>query len=379
MKKLRSGYTTGACAAAGLKACFLARKGQHFSSVTLEALDGVVLDIPIKQLQKISRAGEVETWKAEVVKYSGDDPDITNGISIITVVRFLTKGRGIFFSGGEGVGTVTKPGLAIPVGEPAINPGPRQLMRQVARMFSNDWQALEITISAPEGNRLARQTLNPALGIKGGISIIGTTGLLKPMSEEAFKKSLAVQLDVALAAGFHSVIFVPGRMGQRQAEAVGLPHDAVIQTSNFIGYMLDTAQEKGITQIILFGHIGKLVKVAAGNFYTHNLISDARRETMAAYAAEAGMSTAGICDILSANTAEDACHILDQQGFYQVYDRIAQRASQRSKEREKGKLSVGTVLLSLSGRVLGFDASAERIGREFSWHLASPINYSLLV
>lgn len=367
-KKLQGGYTTGACAAAGVMAALLFLRGGTPAQVKLSALDGTTLVIPVRRVQATEDGAE-----AEIVKFSGDDPDITNGVSVFTRVRELPAGSGLHFRAGEGIGTVTKPGLSVPVGAPAINPGPQKLIRQAAQsaLGTTTEPDIEVTISIPAGLKLARQTLNPVLGVEGGISVIGTTGVLRPMSEEGFKNSLVPQIDVAIAAGFSSLVFVPGKIGEDLACACGLPRGALVQTSNFIGFMLDRSAERQVERVLLFGHIGKLVKVAAGNFYTHNRISDARLETMAAYAAAAGLTADGVRQILAANTTEDALAVIDAAGLQRVYSRLAAQASCRSERHVFGKLHVGTVLLTLAGRVLGMDETAREIGGGYHWNIAS--------
>ena len=177
------------------------------------------------------------------------------------------------------------------------------------------------------------------------------------------------QIDVALAAGYRDLVFVPGKIGENLAVKVGLPRAAFVQTSNFIGFLLDAAAERGARSVLLYGHVGKLVKVAAGNFYTHNRISDARLETMAAYAAAEGLCSDGVRAILAANTAEDARAVIDAAGLARVYDVIAARASARSVRHVFGKLRVGTVLLAYDGRVLGMDDAAKEIGGRLGWLL----------
>ena len=366
-EKLRSGYTTGACAAAGVKAVLLYEAGLEWETVELTALDGTNLIIPVKNVRQ-TEAG----LEAEVVKFSGDDPDITNGVSVFTTIRRLPGEQGeIVFKAGAGIGQVTKPGLSVPVGEPSINPGPRQLIRQVvAEVLGREDVPLEVTIAIPAGVELAKQTLNPILGVEGGLSVIGTTGVLRPMSEEGFKNSLVPQIDVARAAGFDSLIFVPGKIGERIATRWQLPAEALVQTSNFIGFMLEAAAERGTKKILLFGHIGKLIKVAAGVFYTHNRIADARLETMAAYAAAAGLSSVGVQAILASNTTEDALSVLAQNNLrQQVCSRLAQQASSRAQRYLFQKVQVGTVLVSLTGELLGMDETAAAMGRKWHWEV----------
>ena len=378
-KPLRGGYTTGACAAAGALAALRFLRGEDCPALEIEALDGTMLHIPVKDVQPAEGGAT-----AEIVKFSGDDPDITNGASVFTTLQKGAAGQGLVFRAGKGVGHVTKPGLQIPVGEPSINPGPRKLIASVlARELGieaspsqdAEWQALMakldfiVTISIPAGVELAKQTLNPVLGVEGGISVIGTTGVLRPMSEEGFKNSLVPQIDVALAAGFEDIVFVPGKIGEKLAAKIGLPRPSLVQTSNFIGFLLDAAAEHGAKRVLLLGHIGKLVKVAAGNFYTHNRISDARLETLAAYAAAEGLGQKGVQAILAANASEDALEIIDGAGLQHVYTVLAERASARSERHVLGKLKVGTVLLTYSGRVLGMYEAAREIGRHLGWKL----------
>lgn len=365
MKKLRSGYTTGACAAAGVKAALLYEAGLSWQNISLTALDGTKLTIPVKDVQR-----QDDGICAEVVKFSGDDPDITNGVSVFTTVAHAEGAGAMVFRAGRGIGTVTKPGLAVPVGEPSINPGPRELMRRAARELLGTSDGLIVTVSIPAGAELAKRTLNPVLGVEGGISVIGTTGVLRPMSEEGFKNSLVPQIDVAKAAGYEDLIFVPGKIGENLAKAWGLPAEAMTQTSNFIGFMLEAAAERKIPRVLLFGHIGKLVKVAAGIFYTHNRIADARLETMAAYAAAAELNAAGVRDILQSNTTEDALTILQQAGLeQQVCMALAEQAGRRAKRYVFGKLEVGVVMVTLQGRLLGLNETARAVGETYHWHL----------
>lgn len=365
MEALRYGYTTGACAAAGAKAALLFLRGEPWQEIELAALDGTKLHIPVKNVTSVENDGIC----AEVVKFSGDDPDITNGISIFTTIR-RTEGGPLQFLAGPGVGTVTKKGLSVPVGEPSINPGPRRLITEVFREMLGEAEGYSVEISVPEGVRLAKQTLNPVLGVEGGISVIGTTGVLRPMSEEGFKNSLVPQIDVAKGAGLEALVLVPGKIGERIALGWDIPRNAIVETSNFIGFMLEKAVERDYKKILLLGHIGKLAKVAAGVFYTHNRIADARLETIAAYAAEAGLSSTDVASILSATTTEVALALLETEGLKRkVCNRLAERAGIRAERFLFGKAQVGIVFVSMAGKVLGINETAQQIGDEFSWNI----------
>ena len=363
-KELRGGYTTGACMAAGVKAALLYEKGEKCDTLELKALDDTILTIPVKAVRRTE-----EGICAEIIKDAGDDPDITNGVSVFTTVRHLPQGSGIVFRAGEGIGTVTKPGLSVPVGEPSINPGPRKLTQNVVEEVLGVGADLEVTVSIPAGKELCKQTLNPVLGVVGGISVVGTTGVLRPMSEEGFKNSLVPQIDVALAAGLDTQVFVPGKIGETLAVKHGIPKEAIVQTSNFIGFMLEAAAERGVKRVLLFGHIGKLAKVAAGVFYTHNRIGDARLEAIGAYAAAAGMPAEGIQRILNATTTEDALTVLEEYKYMHVCNTLAERASARAERFVFNKLTVGTVLATMQGTILGMDEHAKEMGRDFHWDI----------
>lgn len=363
-KVLRGGYTTGACAAAGVKAALLYAQGRPWQVVTLMALDGTMLTIPVRAVCRTQQGVQ-----AEVIKESGDDPDITNGVSVFTTVCQRNDEEPMRFAAGEGIGTVTKPGLSVPVGEPSINPGPRKLMRRAAEDVLGTSAGLSVTIAIPAGRELAKKTLNPVLGIEGGISVIGTTGVLRPMSEEGFKNSLVPQIDVALAAGYQDLVFVPGKIGERLALSWGLPRESIVETSNFIGFLLEAAADRHVSRVLLLGHIGKLVKVAAGIFYTHNRIADARLETMAAYGAAAGLGKQDVQRVLASNTTEDALEVLRKAGLLSsVCHTLAQRAGERAERYLFGRMQVGVAMMTMQGELLGMNETAEAIGRDYGWN-----------
>lgn len=388
-KVLRGGYTTGACVAAGAKAAALYLLGGLVDDVVeITALDGTRLTIPVKKIERLADSqlpdGE-SVVRAEIVKDAGDDPDITNGTSVFVSLTMVAsdslehglkavpghsvRHENILFEAGEGIGHATRPGLSLAVGEPAINPGPRQLVYNSLLEVWGRPRPCKVRIDIPGGRELAKKTLNPVLGIEGGISVIGTTGVLRPMSEEAFKESLVPQIKVAMAAGFTTQIFVPGKIGERIAVSWGLPGAAMVQTSNFIGYMLEAAADMGLERILLFGHIGKLAKVAAGVFHTHNRVGDARLETLAAYSASLGMPSEGVERILAAVTTEEALPVIAGYGLEGVYERIAARASYRAERLIFNKVQVGTVLVTLQGELLGMDDTARKIGGDFGWNI----------
>jgi len=363
-KKLRTGITTGASAAAAAKAAASALfSGLFPANVTVVNPAGDEIKVPINRYYDLPGGKG-----AVVIKDGGDDPDVTNGLEITVSVSPAPKGS-ITLRGGEGVGIVTRPGLQVPVGKPAINPVPEQMIKTALAEVLPEEHGCTVTISVPGGVKAAERTLNPRMGILGGISILGTTGIVRPMSEEAFKDSLAPQLDLALAAGFKSVVLTPGRMGWRNALHYGLPENAVVEMSNFVGFMLDACVDKGINKVLLWGHHGKLIKVAAGIFHTHSRIADARGETMAALAASLGAGRETVRSIMNCNTTEAMTQILDEHNLPGVLELAARRASSRAAEYTKGRLIVGTALLSMDGRLVAADRQAHEIGSELGWRV----------
>ncbi|SCM80580.1 putative cobalt-precorrin-6A synthase (deacetylating) [uncultured Sporomusa sp.] len=365
-KEMRKGITTGTCAAAAAKAAVMAWLGQPVTVLQVFSPQGVLLTVPVAESWPVAGGG-----MAAIIKDAGDDPDITNGVRIMAEV-IITDKPGVVIKAGTGVGTVTKPGLAVPVGEPAVNPGPRSMItRAVSECLPADKGAV-VTISIPEGEKLATRTLNPILGIVGGLSIIGTTGIVEPMSEEAFKNSLVPQISVVQALGYTDIVFAPGKIGQDIAiNRCGLPAAAVIQTSNFIGHMLENAVKYGMRRVLLFGHLGKIVKVSAGIFHTHNRMADARLETIAAYMALHGAPQTAIEEIMASTTTEAAMPIIARYNMTQVYSVLAERASARAKRYVFGDLTVGTVVVTLQGDILGLDETAREIGGHLGWNVGT--------
>ncbi len=363
---LRTGITTGTCAAAAAKAALLALSGRQADYVEVLSPQQARIRVPIASAAVLGPG----LAKASVVKDAGDDPDITNGAEIVAEVG-LSKETGVVLAGGQGVGRVTKPGLAVAVGQPAINPGPRQMITQAVQELLPPGRGAVVTVSIPDGERLAARTLNPLLGIVGGLSVIGTTGIVEPMSEEAFKKSLVPQISMVRAFGYDDIVFTPGKIGRDIAvNRHRLPADAVIQTSNFIGYMLEKAVELGIKRVLLLGHPGKIVKVAAGVFHTHNKMADARLETIAAYLAAGGAPAGTVRRVLACTTTEAAMEIIRDCGLNGVYAVLAERASIRAGRYVFGDLTVGTAIVSLQGGMLGCDSNAQAIGGSLGWAIS---------
>jgi cobalamin biosynthesis protein CbiD len=211
--------------------------------------------------------------------------------------------------------------------------------------------------------------MNPRLGIVGGISILGTTGIVEPMSEEAFKQALVPQLDMARAAGQQTLLLTPGRRGVSLAAGFGVPPEAVILISNFVGFMLEECVRCGFKQVVLWGHVGKLAKVAAGSFQTYNRIADGRAEAVAALAAVRGAGADLVGAILDAPTAEAMVGLLQEAGLDLVWHDLALRASSRAEAYAREDLQVGTVMFSYSGEAVGWDQRAVSLLREAGWLL----------
>jgi len=364
LTEMRWGYSTGTCAAAASKAALvrlLTDNGLDQVSVLLPG--GTRAEIPVARSYKCP-----EGAAAEVVKDGGDDPDVTNGLVIAAQVRLLDSPE-VVIDSGKGVGKVTKPGLAVSVGKPAINPVPLEMIRNAIREILPPGKGLYITISVPEGERTALKTMNPRLGIVGGISILGTSGMVRPMSQEAYLDSLIPQIDQAIALGHRIIVLTPGGMGARLAQQSGIAADAVVQTSNFVGPMLEASATRGVKGILMFGHIGKLVKVAGGIFNTHSKVADARREIMAAHAALSGGSAELINKIMSLNTMDESIPLLREYELEQVYQSIALAVSWRCRQLVGEEITVGTVLYALDGTILARDESSVRLGRELAWNI----------
>lgn len=369
-KNMRKGITTGTCAAAAAKAAVLSWCGQDPAFVDVVSPQGQVIHVPVAASERTVNGG-----RASVIKDAGDDPDITNGITVMSEVEIKailvrSDEARVTIQAGAGVGTVTKPGLAVPVGEPAVNPGPCHMITQAVRELLPDGHEAVVTVSIPGGEKLAARTLNPVLGITGGLSIIGTTGIVEPMSEEAFKNSLTPQISVVKELGYDRIIFVPGKIGQNIAvNRYSLPAETVVQTSNFIGYMLESAVQYGMKQVLLFGHLGKIVKVAAGIFHTHNRMADARMETIAAYMAANGAPGQAVREVLACTTTEAAMPVIAAYGQTDLYNILAERASLRAMRYVFGDLTVGTAIVTLQGEILGLDDRAKEIGGSFGWNI----------
>lgn len=339
-KELRNGYTTGTCAAAATKAALLSLLYDvSLTEVEVMSPKGEELVLPISLLRK--RKNFVS---AAVRKDAGDDPDVTNGIHIcvkVSLIREIPKiRRGFikehsFIYGGRGVGLVTKKGLQVAVGKSAINPGPQKMIEQVAKDLLSDteWKAL-VCIYIPEGRAKASQTYNPKMGVMDGISVLGSTGIVKAMSEEALKESMFTELRVLRFDKKRKwVIFAFGNYGKRYCEELGLDMEQLIIISNFVGFMIESAIKLGFQKVLLLGHIGKAVKIAGGIFHTHSRVADGRLETMLANAFVYGEKKEVLEKIIQSNTVEEACNYIEDKRFFSyLSNRIRQKMIEYSRK-----------------------------------------------
>lgn len=308
-KLLRCGYTTGTCAAAAAKAAAaMLLDGAICRTSALRTPNGIELVLDVAEVEV-----SPEYVRCAIQKDSGDDPDITNGCLVYAKVQKTSEG--IVIRGGEGVGRVTKPGLDQPVGAHAINSVPRRMIVSECEAVCRERGyegGLSVTISIPNGEALARRTFNPRLGIVGGLSILGTTGIVEPMSEAAIVSTIDAELSILAATGFRNVVLTIGNHGEAFArERLGLGLESHVKCSNFVGETLASAAAKGFEKALLIGHIGKLVKLGIGITNTHSNRGDGRMETLITCALEAGASLEilqGILHCVSTDAALDCLH-----------------------------------------------------------------------
>ena len=360
-KLLRCGYTTGSCAAAAAAgAARLLLTGRAPETVELQTPKGVRLTL---RLEDCSRE---EDWaRCAVQKDAGDDPDVTDGLRIYATVERAASG--ISIDGGAGVGRVTKPGLDQPVGEAAINSVPRRMIAEaVAAVLEElDYEGgLRVVISAPGGEKIAQNTFNPMLGIRGGISILGTSGIVEPMSEQALVDTITLEIRQAAAQGAKCLILTPGNygkeyLGREYRELETLP---VVKCSNFLGEAVDLCVLEGVKEVLLVGHIGKLIKLAGGVMNTHSRVADCRRELFCAHAALCGGSRE-LCQKLMEQVTSDGClHVLDQAGLRPaVMDSLLHEIQNVLDRRAGESLRIGAVLFSNEFGFLGQTETAREL------------------
>ncbi|MBA4603693.1 cobalt-precorrin-5B (C(1))-methyltransferase [Thermoactinomyces mirandus] len=351
--KLRSGYTTGACATAATKAALL-------SLITGRAAREVEILLPIGKKAKFSidqaRVSE-ESAKCSVIKDGGDDPDATHGARIVSTVSWSDE-PGIRLDGGAGVGKVTKLGLPVPVGEAAINPVPRKMIREAVTDVLSSFaihRGVKVVISVPGGEKIAKKTLNERLGIVGGISILGTRGTVIPFSTAAYRASVAQAVQVAGANGNRHLVFTTGGRSEKAAQKIypELPEEAFVQAGNFIGFALKHAKQAGVLKVTLAGMMGKLSKVARGEMNAHSGNSTVDCNFLAQVAEKAGASPTLAAGIRKANNATHAGQLIEQEGNSLFFTLLCERICRACLVYVEGGIKLETVLVKLSGERLG--------------------------
>lgn len=392
--RLRRGYTTGTCSAAAAKAAAaMLFSGEEVREVQLTVPAGETL-----RLEIVDVAAGPDCVRCAVVKDAGDDPDVTGGMKVYAAVRRIPGGEGasgggegasgggeiasgggeiasdggeiasgrgeIVIDGGEGVGRVTKPGLDQPPGSAAINSVPRSMIRQAVeeeKQRFDESSGIEVVISIPGGEEVAKRTLNPALGIEGGLSVLGTSGIVEPMSEKALIDTIAVTIRQRLALGDRVLIMAPGNYGLAfLREKYGVPEETVVKISNYVGESLDiVVRESGLRHnnpsetieqvpVVLFaGHIGKLVKVAGGIMNTHSAVADCRMEILAEHAQRCGAEAGVLQKIGDCVTTEATLDVLDQAGILvPVMESVVNSIQEQIDRRTGGALRVEVIMFS---------------------------------
>lgn len=357
-KRLRCGYTTGACSAGAAKAAamILFNKVETLKKIEIASPKGINIKMPIENIEKFE-----DYVECTILKDGGDDPDVTNGIEIKAKVRrinntesamnnsYCTVQEGepeefhrVVLKGGLGVGVVTKDGLFIPKGQPAINPVPRKMIKEEVLKVLPDGESVEVTISVPEGREIAKKTFNPRLGIEGGISILGTTGIVHPMSEESLKASIKLEINQK-ALNNKKLVLTFGNLGDNYARELGYREEEIVICSNFIGFALETCVLSKVKSVIIIGHIGKMSKIAYGCFNTHSKVAGVRLEVIALELALLGYDISLVKRVLQEKTCEGAVNLLGS-GYDELYENIGKKIIEKSTEHVYGELEVETVM-----------------------------------
>ena len=384
MKILREGYTTGTCAAAAAKgAAFGLNSGNIPDYVTIKTPIGKT--VKLKIIEKKINGNFAECC---VRKDAGDDPDVTHGALIYCGLQIIERemkdsGKQTFSNhkvrksafriphsvievvGGKGVGVVTKPGLQVAVGKAAINPVPMQMIiDSINDVIGKNEQHLKATISVPDGREIAKRTFNERLGICGGISIIGTTGFVKPMSEEAIKTSLKCELDIAKAVGFDTVILVPGNLAETAVKkAFKLKNEQVVLMSNFVGYMLTAAHDHGFKEIILAGHPGKLAKLIRGDFNTHSSCSKQANDIIVNLIEKEAFNENAVDSIRKSITVEGIIQEVRKADKLVFFNKIAKMVKIKASDFLNNKQKIGVVLFDMQKQVIGLSLNTTSMSK----------------
>jgi cobalt-precorrin-5B (C1)-methyltransferase len=349
---MRTGFTTGACAAAAAKAaarCLLTRAALTEIETTLPNRTKVKFTLHRCELKD-------DSVVCSIIKDAGDDPDCTHGAELVVEVR-LTRERTIEIRGGDGVATVTKPGLGLEVGSPAVNPVPRRNITEMVEeeLEGSDFHGAVVTISVPGGEEMAKKTTNARLGLLGGISILGTSGIVKPYSTAAYRASVVQGIDVARERGVTELVLTTG--GKSEAYAMKLhphlPEEAFIQVGDFVGTALRHCARRHADRAIIVGMIGKLSKMADGKMMTHAAGSEVNMELLASIAGEMGASEAVLAQIRAANTARHVLELCAENGLTGITSGICARVVKHGAAHAGGAMPVVAYLVDFNGTLLG--------------------------
>jgi cobalt-precorrin-5B (C1)-methyltransferase len=362
-KKLRYGYTTGSCAAAAAKAAtlmLLCKTEVHF--VELMTPKGVRLNLRILDIVRTE-----DSVICAVQKDSGDDPDVTNGILVYVKVTKNEEGI-VRIDGGIGVGRVTKAGLEQPKGNAAINKVPRQMITEAVLEVcdENDYAGgIDVEVIIPQGVEIAKRTFNPNLGIVGGISVLGTSGIVEPMSEAAIIESIRVEMNMVVANGGEYLLLSPGNYGvDFTRENMAIPRVHSIKFSNYVGEAIDIAIQLGVKGILFISHIGKFIKVAGGIMNTHSKYADARMEILAANAVLAGAPLHTVEAILKCVTTDEAIALLETSGVTgKTMEHVMERIQYHLNRRAYDATKIGAIVFSNQYGVLGYTENAKELLR----------------
>ncbi len=348
---MRTGFTTGACAAAAAKAaarCVV--RNTVLTEIETTLPNRMTVAFPLKHSELIA-SGAI----CSVIKDAGDDPDCTHGAELVAVVA-LRSDPGVEIRGGDGVATVTKPGLGLEVGAPAVNPVPRRNITEMVEqeILASPYRGAIVSISVPGGEEMAKETINTRLGLIGGISILGTTGIVRPYSTAAFKASVIQAIDVARERGLSELALTTG--GKSEAFAMKLlshlPEDAFIQMGDFVGTALKHCARRKIERAVIVGMIGKLSKMADGRMQTHAAGSEVNMELLASLAAELGAGEALCARIRQANTARHVLELCSAEHIG-IASLVCRRVVEHGTRHAGGKLQVRACLLDFTGGILG--------------------------
>jgi cobalt-precorrin-5B (C1)-methyltransferase len=360
-KNLRCGYTTGSCATAAAKAAaVMLLTGERIELVRIDTPKGIVLNL--EPLEVILTDDYV---CCAIRKDSGDDPDDTNGVLVYAKVE-KTSEPGIKLCGGIGVGTVTKPGLACSVGEPAINPTPRKMITsELTKVMEevNYTGGLLVTIFIPEGVEIAKKTFNPRLGIVGGLSVLGTSGIVEPMSERALIETIHVEVKAQKARGNKNLLVFFGNYGEDYTrDVLKLDISDRVTCSNYVGELLDYAVFCGFETLLIIGHAGKLVKLAQGVMNTHSKYADCRTEVMALQAMLHGASKEVGQEIYDCLTTDEVTKVLKREGLFEpVMQEVAKKIDFYMQHRVHGKIKTGALMFSHVHGILGKTEFADEL------------------